>query len=329
MNFLKFRTLVLSLAVIPFFVACSDDDDDNNTPSQPASMSIADVASNDGRFTILLDALGRTGLDATLDGAGSFTVFAPTDDAFTNLLGTIDGVSNLDELEAAIGTDGLRQVLLYHVLGSEVMSADIAEGYVKTLAERVAGNGEYLDSRIYLEGGMVKLNNGVTVSTPDVDADNGVIHVVEDVIMPMTVADAAVNDPAFSELVTALTAADGDGDGTGGDLVPVLDNASSVYTVFAPTNQAFVDAAPVASQLTPAQLADVLLYHVVSGANVTSSTLTAGAVTSAEGSDFTVNLGGSVTLTDETGNTINVVSTDVQMSNGVIHVIDRVMVPVF
>jgi uncharacterized surface protein with fasciclin (FAS1) repeats len=282
------------------------------------AMSLVDVASGNGSFTTLVSALQATGLDTTLANLDKdYTVFAPTDAAFAKLpAGTIEGLSN-DELTA---------VLLYHVLPGQVL----ADGAI-TLAQSddnmaSTANGSkvslsFVDSTLFV--------NGAKVSSADVLADNGVIHVIDNVILPPTemgeptlnIAEVAVADPDnFSTLVTALSVA---------DLVTTLSDESKTFTVFAPTNAAF-DKIP--ADTLNALLADTdaltstLLTHVVSDASLSSLDAYA-----ANGKNLKTTSGKeiSVMIDAETGMLViggaNVVIKDIYTTNGVIHVIDTVI----
>lgn len=290
------------------FIACADDDTVN---PQPEPQTIAQIAAGDDQFSTLVSALQRVNLVSVLDGAGNFTVFAPTNAAFT--------ASGIDL--NALSDEALTEVLLYHVLGAEVTSSAISDGqtYATTAAE-TGPNGTQLSILIEKSGGNVKLNNVANVTTADIDATNGVIHVVDAVILPLDVVGHAVANSNFSELVGALGAASG-------DLVSVL-SGNGPFTVFAPLNSAFDEIAAVTATLDADQLSKVLTYHVAAG-NVVSSALSDGMmVTSVNSETFTVNIGaGGVTLTDARGNVSTVVLTDVQGTNGVIHVLNKVILP--
>ena len=154
----------------------------------------------------------------------------------------------------------------------------------------------------------------------DIIGSNGVIHVVDAVIMPLDIVGHAVANSNFSELVGALGAASG-------DLVAIL-SGDGPFTVFAPVNSAFEAISDVVAGLDADQLAAVLTYHVVGGANVRSTQLTDGQqVNTVNGSSFTINLGAGATITDTQGNTVDIILTDVQATNGVIHVLDAVILP--
>ncbi len=304
-NFL-FSFLFLGLMAISF-VACNDDD---NVDPTPEPQSIAQTAANDPQFSTLVAALQRVNLVSVLDGAGSFTVFAPTNAAFQ-----ASGV-NLD----ALTDEQLTEVLLYHVLGAEVASTDLQEGqtYATTAAETGPGNTQ-LSILIEKTGAAVKINGSVNVTAADIDATNGVIHVIDNVILPLDVVGHAAANSNFTSLVSTLGAASG-------DLVNVL-SGDGPFTVFAPVNSAFEEISDVTATLNADQLAKVLTYHVVAG-NVRSTVLTDGMMAgTVNGEEITINIGENVTITDANGNESTVLLTDVQATNGVIHVLSKVLIP--
>jgi transforming growth factor-beta-induced protein len=293
-----------SLAVLFGVSSCSKDDESKDIMQ---TKNIVDVASADPNFSILVAALNKAGLANTLQGAGPFTVFAPTNAAFAGLLADL-GISSLDDLSA----ETLKPILLYHVLSGKVLSADLTDGYVNTLS---SGPDQ---TRISLEVNKqnVRLNGSSSITTADIMASNGVIHVIDKVLLPPTVVGLAVNNSSFSILVEAVVKA---------DLAGTLSGAGP-FTVFAPTNAAFealftqLGVSGIAD-LTKEQLTPILLYHVVSG-NVLSTQLTTGDVNTLNGS-LSVNVGSSVTLNGST----KVILADVQGTNGVVHAIDKVLLP--
>jgi len=254
---------------------------------------IVDTAVGAGSFTTLAKLLGDADLVDTLKGEGPFTVFAPTDAAFEKLGAAADGLTK----------EQLTAVLTYHVVAGKVGSADVKAGPVTT----VSGFSAFLST----EGG-VKINKA-TVTTPDIECTNGVIHVIDTVILPPNLVEAAGLAGGFTQLAGALTTA---------GLVETLTNPAATLTVFAPTDAAF-EALPAdtVADLTKEQLTGVLTYHVV-GSKVLSKDLKAGAVETLNGADVTVNLTGGVKINDAT-----VIIADVVTTNGIIHVIDKVLLP--
>ena len=274
----------------------------------PADLEdIPTIASGTGVHTALVAALSQANLVTTLQGDGPFTVFAPTDDAFTAAgidLTTFD----TDEENAT-----LADILLYHVYSGAVNAADVTDGLTVTMV-----NGD--DASFTVTDGTVMVGDA-TVTTADVIASNGVIHVIDTVLMPpvelVDIPTIAVGTGVHDSLVAALTKA---------DLVSTL-QGDGPFTVFAPTDQAFTDAGIDLDSFTTdeeiATLADILLYHVYSGA-VNAADVTDGlTVTMVNGDDasFTV-MDGTVMVGDAT-----VTAADVMASNGVVHVIDKVLMP--
>lgn len=303
------------------FTACEDDEPE---PDQPTELNIVEKLQAEGEYSILISAVQRAGLDGVLSGNGTFTVFAPTDDAFGELLQALN-VTDLDGLVNALGgEDALRQVLLYHVLGVEVPASAVATGWVSTLAELNTGNMDYLSVYLNTEGSVTI--NEVSIDETDIEASNGVIHQIGGVITPLDVAEIATMDARFSILLDAVVAAD----------AAVLDRLTGTdnTTVFAPTDDAFVDLLDrlqlpdlqaVVNAVGQTGLTNILLYHTVDG-NVRSTDLSNGSVTTLFGADITVDVSGP-SITDENGDVANIIITDVQGSNGVVHAIDFVIQP--
>jgi transforming growth factor-beta-induced protein len=271
--------------------------------------SIAEVASENGNFTILLAALQQEGLAGLFadDEAGPFTVFAPTDAAFEALIEELGTTA-----EGLLARPDLAEILQYHVTeGSVLFSTAAGLEVIPTLnGMPIAQDGGVLDDR-------------ASIVNADIVASNGVIHVIDQVLLPTkTIADIAVADSRFSTLVAALTEA---------DLVGAVADANADLTVFAPTNDAF-GAALEALDLTAAELlaspdlANILLYHVVPGTNLAADVVAAAPFSPATllgpAIDVTVVDGGVVL-----NGTVNVIITDVKAVNGVIHAIDFVLLP--
>lgn len=325
---LSFFKFMLLIGVVTLgLTSCDDDDDNDDNNNPPQQETIADIAVNTPRFSILVDALTRTNLVSVVaDENANLTVFAPNNDAFTDALNAL-GLADLDALEAALGTDGLRNVLLYHVLGAEVKAADVTNGYAATQATN--GDGDNLS--IYLNTDMGVMINGTSeVENADIDASNGVIHEIKAVILPLSIAELLAVNPDYSSLVTALGVADGNLDSV------LTDPATGPVTVFAPNDQAF---GQLLSDLMlndlnelvnaiggTGALANVLLYHVAAG-NITSDEVMDGAVTTLQGTDFTISTANGVQITDGAGTTTNVTSFDIQGTNGVAHGLDYVLLP--
>lgn len=299
-----FNPLMAAMLVGIFTLASCDNEEDNGD-MEP--QSIVEIASSNPSFSTLVDALVKADLVTVLEGDGPFTVFAPTNEAFEALFSDL-GVSGLEDLSA----EALEPILLYHVLSGKVMSSDLTNGYVST----VSPGPEETYISLLVKTGDVTLNGSTAVTAADIVASNGVIHVIDKVLLPPTVVGIALVNPEFSILVEAVVKA---------DLVATL-NGAGPFTVFAPTNAAFqelfttLEVSGIAD-LTKEQLVPILLYHVVSG-NVVSSELSTGNVATLNG-DIAVTVGTDVTI----NGTSKVILANVQGSNGVVHAIDEVLLP--
>lgn len=303
MKIARIQTLVLGAALAgTALVGCSDDDDTESDEN------IAEVATNAGNFTTLVGALQQTGLDATLsDENAEFTVFAPTDAAFGGLGDLLDTLSD----------DELANILTYHVVSGRFDAAAVAGETSLTSVQ-----GAEIPITVAEDGSITVGPMNAAVSMADIEASNGIIHQIEGVMVP-PVGDA---DPTFAEILqgddfsTLLAAVQAAG------LVETLTNEENEYTVFAPTNAAF-DAAIEALETTADDLLarddldQIILYHVVPG-TVLSTDLMNGDVTTAQGSNVTINIDNGVTV-----NGANVTTPDVAAVNGVVHVIDAVLLP--
>lgn len=321
-NYLKFGRVMIAGLLAFSAVSCSDDDEDNGSDMQ----TIAEIAQSNDDFSTLEAALERASLTSTLDGEGSFTVFAPTNAAFSAFL-SANGFANLEAVPVPV----LREVLLNHVLATEEFSGDLTTGYVKTLGKGSASTTNTLSMYINIASGVVinggSANGGATVASADIDASNGVVHVVNSVIGFPTVVNHAIANPDFTSLVAALTRDDQP------DFAGILSD-DGPFTVFAPTNGAFTS---LLTELSLAGLADIpqatlentLKYHVVAGANVLSGSLTNNQmVETFQGQSFTVELPASgPRILDANDRTSNIIAVDVQAANGVVHVLDKVLLP--
>lgn len=311
-NFAKLIKLTLLVVTSTLMFSCSDDDSTSSSIS-----SISDVASKNSDLSILVEALERTDLLDVLDQNGSYTVFAPTNNAFNTFLAD-NNFSSLD----AVPVDALREVLLNHVVVGANLASNLRTGYVKTLGKGSASSTNTLSMFINTSDG-VRLNGVSSVIIANIGASNGVIHVVDAVIGLPTIVTHALANPNFSTLVGALTS------NGQPDFVGILSGTTnSPFTVFAPSNDsftAFENQNPgVLGSLTAAQLTSVLSYHVVAGANVLSNAIPSGPITTFETGTFTIT---GTTITDEAMRQTNIVAVDVQAANGVIHVINNVILP--
>lgn len=319
---------ILSLFLVVFLTSCGDDEPEDNTNDGPGTVT-AEI-SGEARFSILVDALTRTGLDSSLDKPGTFTVFAPTNDAFSDLFSEL-GVSDLDGAINALGKEAVSQVLRYHLLQTEVKSGDISSGFTKSMAANA--NGNLMDLYLNKASGEVSLNERATVQETNLNASNGLVHVIDQVLLPLSVFQIVELSSDLSSLRTAVTLADGNVDQTLGDL-------SRSFTFFAPNNAAFDtiiaqtpnvnELADLVAQIGTSQLENVLLYHTL-GNELQSQDITIGsAATLAANASININItGNTVTISDQSAATSDatVVVTDLTAQNGVVHKIDNLLLP--
>ncbi len=265
-----------------------------STSDEPKNIVETAVAA--GSFTKLAEALTKAGLVEALSGAGPFTVFAPTDAAFAAFETANPGVL------AGLSAEALGDVLKYHVVSAEVKAADLESGQ---LAETLQG----ARVAVTIDGSAVKINDA-NVTMADVDASNGVIHVIDKVLLPpKDIIDTAIAAGSFTQLAAALTAA---------GLVDDL-KGDGPFTVFAPTDAAF---AKLSAAPTGDALETVLKYHVLSGVAGPLDLKDKGVVTTLAGSPALIELTGGAKIAGA-----NITTTNIVASNGVIHVIDTVIVP--
>jgi uncharacterized surface protein with fasciclin (FAS1) repeats len=317
--------LLLSLAallVVAVGVASAAD-----TAKPAKQKTIVQTAVAAGQFKTLVGLVKQAGLAGTLSKPGKFTVFAPSDKAFANLK-----KSNPD-LFAKVASDRklLKAVLTYHVVPKRIPAA-VALGAAKKGAKVKTVQGEPI--ALSLKGGKIVLNGSAKVVAANVKASNGIIHVIDQVIVPpsllappaptKSIVEIAVGNPQFSTLVSLVQKA---------GLVSVL-SGSGPFTVFAPTNEAF-DKLKAAAPATfdavvnnPQLLTKVLTYHAVAGSVQSAQAITVaqqnGSVNSVEGEPISLSIvGGKLTL----NGSATVIAADVLATNGVIHVIDTVIVP--
>ncbi|MEY3013984.1 MAG: hypothetical protein RIT45_2719, partial [Pseudomonadota bacterium] len=272
-------------------------------PPAPAPGTIVAEADKAGSFKTLLAAAKAAGLDTVLAGDGPFTVFAPTDDAFAKL--PADTVQDLLKPE---NKDALAAILKHHVVPAKVVAADVKAGVV------ASANGTAIT--IAIDGTKVMVD-GANVTATDVMASNGVIHVIDKVILPPNLVELAVLQPNLKTLVSAVTAA---------GLVETL-QGTGPFTVFAPTDDAFakVDKAALDNLLKPEskdQLTAVLLFHLLAG-KVMAADVKAGTVDTAGKQKLTITIDAGVVKVD----VATVIATDIVATNGVVHLIDSVIFP--
>ena len=287
--------------------ACSSDD---------ANPNLVEKARSNSNLTVLVEAVEAADLAATLSGPGPFTLFAPTDSAFAAMLTEL----GLTKAQLLSDKELLTKVLTYHVLSRSVTAAEVMPGKAVTSVQGGFFKVDAANSELIITDGR---NRTSKIIAADILASNGVIHLVDKVLLPAdkTIPQTAASIADFSILVEALLAA---------DLVETL-SGSGPFTVFAPTNAAF-EALLSELGITKAQLlADtvlltrVLTYHVLVGAVLKADVPVDVPVTTLQGDSFTVDT--TLSITDQLSRKASITATDVFNSNGVIHVVDKVLLP--
>lgn len=312
---IRWLKTVVAACAVTLLAACGGGDDDPAPP--PAPGNIVQVAQGNSSLSVLVEAVVAANLAGTLSGPGPYTVFAPTNAAFNDLLAEL----GMTKAELLADRALLTQVLTYHVLPARVPASAVPLGRAITTVE---GGIFKIDAA---QGGALVVTDGrnreARITRTDVAASNGVIHVIDKVLLPANqdLVQTAQASPDFTVLVDAAVAA---------GLVPTL-QGTGPYTVFAPTDAAFTALLDELGLTRDELLADtallteVLTYHVVSGRVLAADVPLGTPVTTVQGDTFTVNA--SLAITDERGRTADIVATDVLARNGVIHVIDRVILP--
>lgn len=302
----RMSLLLGALSMAVFMTGCGGGNDPD----------IVQIAQSNPELSILVEAVSAAGLVDTLKAKGPYTVFAPTNAAFAALL------SELGVTKAQLLADKelLTSVLTYHVLAGRVAKAEVPLGKAITT---VQGSIFKIDS----VGGALKMTDGrnrvSTITATDINAYNGVIHTIDKVLLPAnkTIVQTAQSLPDFSILVDAVVAA---------DLQGTLSGAGP-FTVFAPTNAAFAAALTElgitkdALFANKALLTKILTYHVVPGRVLKADVPVGPNITTVEGETFTANA--TLKITDQAGRQAGIIATDVLTSNGVIHAIDKVILP--
>jgi len=306
---MKLAHAPLALLLATTLAACADDE-------AAPTPNVVELAQATPSLSILVEAVVAADLAGTLSTPGAITVFAPTNDAFAALLDELQ----LTKAELLADKPLLEAVLGYHVLGARVLKAQVPAGKAITTSQGGIFKIDPVGADLVITDGR---NRTARITATDLAARNGVVHVIDRVILPAdkTIVQTAQALPQFSILVDAVVAA---------GLVDDL-SAAGPFTVFAPTDDAFA-ALLEELQLTKAQLlADpallgaVLGYHVLPGRLLKADVVPGVQPATLQGETFSI--GATLAITDQRARTAGIAATDVLASNGVIHVIDRVILP--
>ncbi|MFT3705227.1 MAG: fasciclin domain-containing protein [Agriterribacter sp.] len=311
-------TIAVLFSVALFLQSCSKFKDYFPHGGGTEKLTIAQLVAQTPDYSLLKTALQKAGLTETLNQPGTFTVFAPDNKAFAAA-----GFPNAEAI-SKLSVDALKNILLYHVLGSKVTAAQIPAA-INTPVNTLAGKEIFVTK----QDGKVSVN-GANVVKADIMASNGVIHAINKVLIPPpgTIVALAAANADFSFLVAAvLRASEGSTD------VAALLSGPGPLTVFAPTNKAFMKAgfATIESikAAKPDDLTTILAYHVVSGRVFSSLLVNNAMVPTLNGAKVTIKLSNNKALVKGNGNTTasTITSTDLVATNGVVHVIDQVLLP--
>ena len=303
----------LALTLAAALAACGSSSDDPATTTEPNLVALAQSNPN---LSILVEAVVAADLQGTLSGTGPFTVFAPTNAAFAALLTEL-GISKADLLA---NKPLLTAVLTYHVLPARVLKSGVPLGKAITTVQGGVFKIDQVGSDLVITDGR---NRTAKITATDIAAANGVVHVIDRVILPAdkNIVETAQAIPDFSILVEAVVAA---------NLQGTLSGAGP-FTVFAPTNAAFADLLTELGVSKADLLADtalltkVLTYHVLAGRVLKADVVPGTQPATVEGETFSID--SSLVVTDKRMRTAHIVATDVLTSNGVIHVLDKVILP--
>lgn len=313
------KILFAALSGAAIILSSCDKDDD-----PVVTNTITDVVVNSASFSVLEEAVVKANLATTLSGTGPFTVFAPDNTAFANA-----GINSATV--ASLTSSQLSDLLLYHTLGAKIMAADVPAG---PNAKVVTAGGDSVFVTRNASGVFV---NGIKVAVADIAADNGVIHQLSKALNKPSgniVATAQAAGSGLDSLVKAIVRAN---NAPGGDPTLIATLSTATITVFAPSNAAFTQLLTALgtndiNNIPVATLLAVLRYHVVGG-RAFSSDLANGNLAMLAGGNTTINLtngsGGGPTIkgNGNGANASNIVGTNLMCRNGVVHVIDRVLLP--
>lgn len=321
MNSYNIKFLVFFLVISTFIYSCGGDNNDN--PAKPETNTIVDAVSKKENLSMLTDALIIAGLDSTLKGEGNFTFFAPTNDAFQFFL---DGNNDWNSL-SDIPSDTLRNVLLFHILNQKIEYTNFKDTYLNTLA--TGPKSSNLSLQVQVEKGVL-FNGSAKPIENNLESDNGIIHTIDKVMIPPNVATLLLNNENLTMLVAAMT-----DDRSSGNLLNMV-RESNNFTIFAPTNEAFEKM--LSSEQEWSSLSDIpsislnliIDTHFNPYEVILTSELKDGQRLNTGGRpNFEVDLDDGIELLWVDEFRIRIITSDIQGTNGVIHIINTVLPPYY
>ncbi len=317
------NTITLTLVLI--IGSCSTD---NSGEIETGPKTIYEILASEVNYTTLTNALEITGLDDVLNGNETYTLYAPNNSAFSLFLSS-QGLNSLSD----IPVNDLKKLLLNHVMVDAMFYRDFKTGYYETAASFInGGNMRNISMHVKQVNMLVTLNGSSTITQGNVVAANGIIHIVDKIIALPTVVTFIQADPNLNNLLSAVTRAD-----LTTDFVTILnanisENTLAPFTVFAPENRAFIDlllelGVQEFSDIDEPTLNATLNYHVISKTNAQSASLSDNLELNTLGGVITANVSGGATLKDGNNRISKITAVDVQANNGIIHIIDKVILP--
>jgi len=313
---------IVSLILLITFLSCSKEETE---VVEPAQSTLYDLVANSMNYSYLEAALRMTNLDEVLGGDDVYTLYAPDNNAFIGFL-MRSGFNSLEE----VPRETLKQILLNHVMIGQMEYRDFKSGYFQTAATS-AVNGNAMSIYINQVNMRVTLNGESRIVQGNVRALNGIIHVVDRIIPLPSLVTFVLADPLLYNLAVALTRNDLTVDFTA---VLSTQNGTSPapFTVFAPNNLAFLDlltelGVDRLSAIDEPTLNSTLNHHVVGEINTLSSDLSDNLLINTLEGEITANVTGGASLTDGNNRVSNIIVVDVQANNGVLHIIDKVILP--
>lgn len=313
---------IVSLILLITFLSCSKEETE---VIEPAQSTLYDLVANSMNYSYLEAALRMTNLDEVLVGDDVYTLYAPDNNAFIGFL-TRSGFNSLEE----VPRETLKQILLNHVMIGQMEYRDFKSGFFQTAATSAA-NGNAMSIYINQVNMRVTLNGESRIVQGNVRASNGIIHVVDRIIPLPSLVTFILADPLLYSLAVALTRNDLTVDFTA---VLSTQNGTSPapFTVFAPNNLAFLDlltelGVDRLSAIDEPTLNSTLNHHVVGEINTLSSDLSDNLLINTLEGEITANVTGGASLTDGNNRVSNIIVVDVQANNGVLHIIDKVILP--
>ena len=311
---LSLKAILLLLVCTYNFTACSDSSNDENseteTPNEPVSLYT--YFSNDPDYSLLVQAIDQIGYNNALnvDGAGSYTFFAPNNEAFSRYLAE----KNINSIQN-IPTNTLTQIILNHMLsGKAKFASEITEGYNKTQAKEYITQAN-IDLFVAKKNSTITLNDGILITKADIEVTNGIIHKIDDLITPATLATFIKVDSELSNLYNASKELDN-------EVFTKLNDIEADITVFIPSEEAFLDMGTV----TLESLNKTIKYHIIDGEINTSNNLKDGDVLNTwQGNAIKINTGDSIIITDSANENATIIAKDFVAWNGVAHIINKVL----